>query len=78
MLLETGEFVVAEGPSERFANRPRELLIDCEEDRTLRVLLVGMLREAKRSGPPRIRPEPAPQASERWVSSLRRYSRTYW
>jgi hypothetical protein len=26
-----------------------ELLIDCEEDRTLRALLVGMLREAERS-----------------------------
>jgi hypothetical protein len=26
-----------------------ELLIDCEEDRTLRVVLVGMLREAERS-----------------------------
>jgi hypothetical protein len=28
-----------------------ELLIDCEEDRVLRAVLVGMLREADRSGP---------------------------
>jgi hypothetical protein len=28
-----------------------ELLIDCEEDRVLRAVLVGMLREAERSDP---------------------------
>jgi hypothetical protein len=28
-----------------------ELMIDCEWDRTLRAVLVGMLREADRSGP---------------------------
>jgi hypothetical protein len=30
-----------------------ELLINCEEDRTLRPVLLGMLREADRSGPGR-------------------------
>jgi hypothetical protein len=32
-----------------------ELLIDCEEDRRLRAVLVGMLREADRGRPPRAR-----------------------
>jgi hypothetical protein len=27
-----------------------ELLIDCEDDRTIRAVLVGMLRESDRSG----------------------------
>jgi hypothetical protein len=30
-----------------------QLLIDCEEDRALRAVLVGRLREADRSGPGR-------------------------
>ena len=34
-------------PSRAFA----ELLIDCEEDRILRAVLVGMLREAERRSP---------------------------
>ena len=35
-----------------------ELLIDCEEDRTLRAVSVGMLREAERSNPSRGVPRP--------------------
>jgi hypothetical protein len=36
------------GASVSAAWRPGELLSDCEEDRTLRAVLVGMLREADR------------------------------
>jgi hypothetical protein len=53
----------------RWTDKPRlaifaELLIDCEEDRTLSALLVGMLREADpralgRTGSPRRHGEPA-------------------
>jgi hypothetical protein len=35
-----------------------ELLIDCEEDRTLRAVLVGILREDERRPPGRAAPTP--------------------
>ena len=54
--------------------RLHELLIDCEEDRRLRALMVGMLREAERSGPSQDPPRAAHQASEARVSSLRRHA----
>jgi len=45
-----------------------ELLIDCEEDRVLRAVLVGMLREAEHSGPS----EDSPRASATRVGEPRR------
>jgi hypothetical protein len=50
-LSETGSHSLGteESRSGRMTHRPRfaELLIDCEQDRTLRALLVGMLRESR-------------------------------
>jgi len=38
--------------STRRMRRLRRLLINCEEDRPLRAVLVGIVRETERSGPP--------------------------
>jgi len=51
--------------------RGAELLIDCEEDRTLRAVLDGMLREAERSSPSRtgaLRPSFHADAANRFES----------
>jgi hypothetical protein len=48
-----------------------ELLIDCDEDRTLRMVLVGMLREAGPRWPRRTRIARAEESRSRPAQSLR-------
>ena len=48
MLAETWQFGEHEAPRTQNPSSFAELLIDCEEDRVLRAVLVGMLREMER------------------------------